>query len=137
MMLARRFVWLLGLVIIFLAGVVVGSAGTVRFIQKQYEQRMNPDSWEPRTMTWLTKELELTPSQEEQVRPAVREAVADLSQLRERADRERRAILGRMLVQIAEPLSPSQQEKLQKLIRESRAKEAARTTKGAAAAELP
>jgi len=121
----HRFLWIGGLLLIFVAGIVVGSAGTLRFVQKRYEERMNSQSWEPRTMAWLNQELELTPQQQDQVRPAVQAAVADLVQLRDRADKERRATLHRMLQQVFQHLTPTQQDKLQDMIRQGRLREQA------------
>lgn len=116
----RRVLWIGGLLVIFVAGIVVGSAGTARFLQKRYEERVNPDNWEPRTMNWLTTELELTPQQQDQVRPAVQAAVAELVQLRDRIDNERRATLHQMLQQILPHLKPAQKEKLQDMTRGGR-----------------
>lgn len=121
----HRFLWIGGLLLIFVAGIVVGSAGTLRFVQKRHEERMNPQNWEPRTMAWLNQELELTPPQQDQVRPAVQAAVADLVQLRDRADKERRATLHQMLRQVFQHLTPTQQDKLQDMIRQGGLREQA------------
>ncbi len=124
----HRFLWIGGILLVFVAGIVVGSAGTLRFVQQRYEERMSPQSWEPRTMTWLSQELELTPQQQEQVRPTVRQTVGDLSAFRDRADEERRAILGRMLVQVSQHLTPTQQDRLREMIRQSQAKQQTKST---------
>jgi hypothetical protein len=119
----HRILWIGGMLVVFVAGIVVGGAGTLRLVQQRYEERMNPENWEPRTMTWLSQELELTPQQHEQVRPAVRQAVADLSAFSDRADEDRRAILGRMLVQVSQQLTPTQQDRLREMIQQSQAKQ--------------
>ena len=121
----HRFLWIGGILLVFVAGIVVGSTGTLRFVQQRYEERMNPQSWEPRAMAWLIQELELTPQQQGQVRPAVQAAVADLVQLRDRADKERRATLHRMLQQVFQHLTLAQQDKLQEMIRQNRLREQA------------
>jgi hypothetical protein len=123
MILLRRWKLILALVVVFVAGLAVGIAGTLRAVQKRIQDAQNPATWTPRTLDWLRKELRLTPEQEEKVRPAVEEAVAELKDLRDNADRTRRALIGRMLFQVSDHLDETQREKLRDIVANARKKE--------------
>jgi hypothetical protein len=118
----RHWKLVLGLLVVFLAGGVTGSVLTLGVVHKRYRERLNPDTWGPRTVAWLHRELKLTPEQEEQARPIVDEEVGELVRLRDGADKERRVIIGRMLLRIAENLTPEQRDRLQELIEKARSR---------------
>ena len=116
MTLFRSWGLLLGLVIVFLAGVVLGVGGTLRWVQRYAAERRDESNWKPRMIQWLGNELTLTSEQATAIEPYVETAVVDLSGLRERAEAERRAILGRMLFAVNAQLDSVQQGKLREVI---------------------
>lgn len=118
MTLLRHWKLLLGLLAVFLAGTATGSVGMRSWIMKRFEERVNPDNWGPRTMNWLRTDLELSTEQETRVLPSVDQAVGGLVALRDNTDRERRAILSRMLTEVAQHLTPSQRDQLRTLIQD-------------------
>ncbi len=114
----RQWKVLLGLLVVFLAGITIGSVGTLRYVQKRYEERANPDNWGPRTMTWLRTELQLSPEQETQIRPSVDRTVGELVALHDKAETERKDIFLRMLVEVTQYLTPQQHEKLKSMLQD-------------------
>jgi hypothetical protein len=120
--LLRHWRLILGLVVVFLAGGVTGSVLTLGAVHRRYQQLQHPDTWGPRTLAWLHRELKLTPEQEEQARPIVDEEVGELVRLRDGADKDRRVIIGRMLLRVAEHLTPEQRDRLQELIEKARSR---------------
>jgi len=116
MSMLRNWKIALGLLVVFLAGMTIGSVGTLRWIQKRYEERANPDNWGPRTIAWLRTDLHLTPEQESQIRPRVDRAVGELVTLRDNADKDRKAIFHRMLGEVAQYLTPAQRDQLKTML---------------------
>ena len=118
-----RSSWLgkLGLVAVaFVVGVLMGAAGMHRGIERRIHERMDSATWMPRTMTWLDKELVFTSEQRSQCEPIVQNAVSELVQLRDQSEAERKAILGKMFLELFAKLPSEHQRKLQELIRKGR-----------------
>jgi hypothetical protein len=116
----RYWKLVLGLLVVFLAGAVVGGIGSLRYVQKQQEDKMNADNWAPGTLQWLRKELALTPDQEAQVRPIVEESMAEMRVLRDTGWKERDAIFARMFARMWGSLTPEQRGRLEALDRKSK-----------------
>src|SRR5262245_52027795 len=115
----RRFLLLGFMLIVFAAGVVIGSVVTVRLAQQRIQERLDPQSWQPRTMSWLRTELKLTDEQNSRVEPIVSQAIGELKYLKEQGERERQAIFGRMFGEIGGVLTTQQQESLRSILRKS------------------
>lgn len=112
MFLLRRWRTLLAILVVFLAGTAFGVVGTIGAIRKEFAARMDAKSWTPRTLDWLRRSADLSPLQEEKIRPEVERSVAELKELRDSADQERKAIIARLLRDVALEIDPPQREKL-------------------------
>lgn len=112
MMLLRSWKTILGLLAVFIAGGVIGVVGTVGAIRKEYRLRMDPTTWQPRAMAWLSKSGGLTPVEEQKIEPDVAHAVKKLAELKKTAELERDGVLAEMFGEILPKLTPEQQEKL-------------------------
>jgi hypothetical protein len=118
----RHWKTMLGLVVVFAAGVVFGVVGTVNAIKKDYARRMDPATWTPRTVSWISDAGGLTPSQEKAIRPDVAETVADLTKLKTEAEAQRKMILTALFAEILPKLDPPQREKLTQAVKDAAAK---------------
>jgi hypothetical protein len=112
----RRWKAVLSLVVVFLAGMIVGGVLMLGGIHRWHQNRINAETWTPRTMTWLRREVQLAPEQESKVEPIVVRAMQDLSELRDRADGERKAIFSRLFLELSEHLTAEQQQKMKESI---------------------
>jgi hypothetical protein len=109
---SSRWKTVLSLVVVFAAGVIVGGVLMLKGIQRWHREKINAANWTPRTMHWLRREVAVTPEQESTVLPIVERAMGDLSQLRDQADGERKAIFARLFLELSEHLSAEQQAKM-------------------------
>ncbi len=119
----RSWKTMLGLLVVFAAGVLFGVVGTVGAIKKEYRSRMDPTTWTPRTMTWIRDAGGLTTAQEDTIRPDVAAAVKKLTELKRSAEMERKGVLGEMFGEILPKLEPPQREKLIEAVKTAAAKE--------------
>jgi len=108
------------LVLIFLAGGVTGGFVTLRLGRERFSQRPGPGEWAPRQLKRLTEHLNLTPAQEEQLRPIVHRNMEELNRLRMRSGAEFRNVFDRMEREIAEQLTPDQRVKFDQMNKEMR-----------------
>jgi hypothetical protein len=95
---------------------VVGGVLTVAGIHRWHQNRIDATTWTPRTMNWLRSEVHITAEQESTVEPIVTRAMKDMSDLRDRADGERKAIFSRLFLELSEHLTPEQQAAMRESI---------------------
>lgn len=122
MFLFRRWRTLLLIFVVFLSGTAFGVVGTIGAIRKEFASRMDSKTWTPRTLEWLRTAADLSPLQEEKIRPDVERGVAELSELRDSSDQQRKAIIGRLLRDVALQLDAPQQTKLIDAVKAAAAK---------------
>jgi hypothetical protein len=107
------------LLLMFVAGVLVGGLGTVRVVQKIAQERKNSERWTPRAMAWLDREIKLTTEQKTKIEPIVGKSMTDLRKLRDESEETVRMIFASMFLELASELDESQRDqlrtKLQKL----------------------
>ncbi|MBL9214349.1 MAG: hypothetical protein JNG83_02620 [Opitutaceae bacterium] len=108
------------LVGIFVAGGVTGSFVTQRYLREKLANRPGPEQWAPRHLKRLAERLELTPAQEEQVKPIVRRNMEELNRVRASSLAETRQVFERMEREIAAQLTPEQKAKFEQMNREFR-----------------
>ena len=113
----RHTGFVVAFLVVFVAGGVVGVAGTLRWMQHYVSDRMDESTWKPRTMAWLQDDLALSPEQLSTLEPDVDIAIGELVELRTSAEVERRAIVGRLLIAINAELSAEQQTQLKEILR--------------------
>jgi hypothetical protein len=115
--LVKRWNLVLGLVVLFLSGAVVGALGTAIY----YKQTMGNTFGESQpairklVMKKLVRELDLTETQRVRVEEKVGEVQAELWEFRKQHQREIEAILARGIAQMKPELSADQQQKLDAL----------------------
>lgn len=117
MSLLRHWKTVLGLLVVFVAGVAIGGIGTVRIVMRVHADKMNSANWTPRTLAWLKTEAQLTPEQESLARPSVEKMTHELIDLRTEAEARRDQVIGEMLVDVGGRLTPEQQERLKAAVR--------------------
>ncbi|MBS0209173.1 MAG: hypothetical protein JSS27_09485 [Planctomycetes bacterium] len=110
---------IVGLLVVFTAGLLIGSALTVGAIQRTARERMNPDNWTPRTLDWLRSEAKLRPDQESAVRPLVERSMQEMRELRDESSQRWRAVVGKLLTEVMPQLDESQQEQLREAVKRS------------------
>jgi hypothetical protein len=121
---------IVGLVVVFAAGLAIGGIVTLRIVHQSYLERMNPASWTPRTLAWLRSEIHIDDRQEAEIRPCVERAMHGLADLKARVDEERKGAFVAMFTEIAPQLTEPQRERLKQRLRESAAKDAASSSPG-------
>jgi Spy/CpxP family protein refolding chaperone len=116
--------WKVVLVLVgmFAAGVVTGGFLAARVIKRVAEKRTLPEQWGPARLRMLADRLELTPGQQEKLRPIVRRDVEDLGRIRHHSFNETKRILERMERDISAVLTPEQRVKFEQINREFRAR---------------
>jgi Spy/CpxP family protein refolding chaperone len=105
---------------IFIAGGVTGGFVALRFAKNRIQNRPVPEEWAPRHLKRLADRLELTPEQQEQIRPIVRHNMEQLSRVRNNSMVETKTILEGMQREISEKLTPEQRAKFEQMNREFR-----------------
>jgi Spy/CpxP family protein refolding chaperone len=105
---------------IFLAGGVTGSLLTFHFGRQWLNQRPPPEQWAPVHLQKLSRRLELTPAQVEQLRPIIRRHMEELGRVRSESLGASRGLVERMQREIAEQLTPEQREKFDDYNRQMR-----------------
>lgn len=122
---------------IFAAGGVTGGFVTLRFFKNKFMNRPVPEEWAPRHMKRLAERLELTPEQQEQIRPIVRRNMEQVNRVRNQSMAETQVTLEGMQREISQKLTPEQRPKFEQMNRELREAREARdkTEKAKRAAE--
>lgn len=105
---------------IFLAGGVTGSLLTLHLGRQWLQQRPAPEQWAPVHLQKLSKRLELTPAQVEQLRPIIRRHMEELGRVRSESLGVSRGLMERMQKEIAEQLTPEQRVKFDEYNRQMR-----------------
>ena len=107
----QRLKVVLILVGVFLAGAVCGGPIAVRFL------RPSRPEWgrgnRPQVMDRLTKELQLTETQTEKIRPIVSKAQEEMQHYRRESIRNLATVMDRMHTEVAAELTPEQRLKLE------------------------
>ena len=103
-----------GLVVLFLAGTLMGIVGTILYGHAQGEHRweQGPAGKQARIMARLTRELSLTPEQQAAVEPIVRRTHVDILRLRFSHQAEVDRIVADAMAGLRPTLSTAQQAKL-------------------------
>lgn len=112
----QRKLWI-GLVVLFLAGIVTGAAGTTLYWQYEHDRRseQGPADKQDRLMKKLVHELSLDRGQQAAMRPIIERAHKELLRLRFQHQPEVERILTGAMVDMKASLSPDQQRKLNDL----------------------
>jgi Spy/CpxP family protein refolding chaperone len=105
---------------IFLAGVLVGGLVTLRVVRNVTHRLPMSDQFGPQLMRRLATQLELSPEQEEKLRPIVGRAAEELRQLRHTTQRTTESVILRMQGEISALLTPAQKAKLDTLVDQQR-----------------
>jgi Spy/CpxP family protein refolding chaperone len=111
---------ILVLVGIFAAGGVAGGFVTLRICKDRLANRPVPEEWAPRHLKRLHDRLELTPAQEDQIRPIVRHSIEHLNRIRNNSMEESKMVVETMQRDISEKLTPEQRAKFDQMNREMR-----------------
>ncbi|HEX3869028.1 MAG TPA: hypothetical protein VHV77_01195 [Pirellulales bacterium] len=117
MSLFRHWKTALGLVALFVAGVVTGGVLTIGVMHRIVQHRANPETWAPRTIEWFRKEVHITPEQESQLRPIVDDAISQMKKLRGDADQQWREIIAQMLHTALPILDDHQRQQMRDAVR--------------------
>jgi Spy/CpxP family protein refolding chaperone len=105
---------------IFVTGAVAGGVVAMRYVRHAMPRHASPEQWGPARLKRLSEQLNLTPDQEEKLRPIVRRDMEDLGRIRASSFTESKRIFERMEHDIAEVLTPEQREKFEQMNRERR-----------------
>jgi hypothetical protein len=105
---------------IFLAGGITGSLLTFHFGRQWLQRRPAPEQWAPVHLQRLSKRLELTPAQVEELRPIVRRHMEEFGRVRSESLGVSRGLMERMHREISEQLTPEQRVKFEEYNREMR-----------------
>lgn len=106
---------------VFLAGAITGGSVSTLWMQKKAsgkspsELRANVESFLRGQFATMTRRLELSPEQHDQLRPALQRAAEDFRGIRRRERQETFRILERLHSDISQVLTPEQQERFEKL----------------------
>ncbi|HVZ65869.1 MAG TPA: hypothetical protein VG936_14990 [Lacunisphaera sp.] len=100
---------------IFLAGAVTGGLVVARFGRELIAHRPMPDQWAAVQLRRLAERLDLTPQQQEELKPIIRRNMEELRKLRNYAMSESRTVFERMQREIGEKLSPEQRAKYEQM----------------------
>ncbi len=105
---------------IFAAGGVTGSFVTLRYCKDKALNRPVPEEWTPKTLKSLDERLDLTPEQQEQIRPIVRHHMEQVSRVRNTSMADTRVIIEGMQREISSRLTTEQRTKYEQMNRELR-----------------
>ena len=109
----RQKLWI-GLVVLFLAGVLTGVVGAALYWQykQDHQGERGPAARQERLMKKLTQELALNPAQEAAMKPIVDRTHKRLLRLRFEHQPEVEQILAQAMADMKTTLSPDQRRKL-------------------------
>lgn len=105
---------------IFAAGGVTGGFVTLRVCKNKILNRPVPEEWAPKHLKRLVDRLELTPEQQEQIRPIVRRNMEQLNRVRNHSMAETQTVVEGMQRDISAQLTPGQRTKFEQMNRELR-----------------
>lgn len=105
---------------IFLAGGVTGSLLTARFGRHWVAPRPAPEQWAPMHLGRLSRRLELSATQVDELRPIVRRYMEEFGRVRSESLGLSRGLMDRMQREIAQKLTPEQRLKFDEYNREMR-----------------
>ena len=105
---------------IFIAGAVTGGFVTLRVGRNKILNRPVPEEWAPRHLKRLAERLDLTPDQQEQIRPIVRRNMEQLNRVRNQSMLETQTTVEGMQREISGKLTPEQRIKFEQMNRELR-----------------
>ena len=105
---------------IFVAGGVTGGFATLRVWKTKMMNRPVPEEWAPKHLRRITERLELTPEQEDQIRPIVRRSMEELNAIRNHSMAKTQGVVEAMQKEITEKLTPEQRIKYEQFNRELR-----------------
>lgn len=109
----RHKLWI-GLLVLFLAGILTGSVGTTLYWQyeQDHQSERGPAARQERVMKKLSHELSLDPTQQAAIKPIVERTYKNLLHLRFRHQPEVEQILAQGMTDMKAALAPEQQTKL-------------------------
>lgn len=112
---ARRWKFRLGVVLVFLLGVVIGGVGTGLFIFHGIDRVLHADTagFTARAMAHLDDDLDLTPAQRAAIEPEVARASTRLADLRRQVLDDVRRIVDESAARVSAHLRPDQQRRLE------------------------
>lgn len=113
----RVIIVLLG---IFAAGGVTGGFVTLRVCKNKLLNRPVPEEWAPKHLKRLADRLELTPDQQEKIRPIIRRNIEQLNRVRNRSLDETKTVVEGMQQEITDKLTPEQRVKFDQMNQELR-----------------
>jgi len=105
---------------IFAAGGVTGGFVTLRYSKHKVLNRPVPEEWAPKALERISKRLDLTPAQREQITPIVTRHMEQLNRVRNQSMAETQTIVVGMQREISEQLTPEQRTKYEQMNRELR-----------------
>lgn len=113
----------LGIILVFILGIVCGSFVTYRIPQSRIESFLKggPQAREEHLVTRLTKELGLDNQQREQVKVIIHETHEDIRQIRQKTLPQIEAALNGSQQRISVLLRPEQQITFKKIVAEHKA----------------
>jgi len=115
----RNKPWLIwsGLAVVFLCGLLLGivSVTTYEESQRQHKWERGLAGLKPRAMKHLTRELNLSAEQQQQIEPILKQAETELLRLRMAQQPRVDEVLDRTRTTLKLQLNPDQQEKLEAL----------------------
>ncbi len=116
----RRFRWLRTL-LVFIAGIVVGAALCVMVIVHRVEHAIHhPEDAPPRITKFLTRKLDLSPSQHDQVLAIIRQRQQSLLALRQEIRPKLNTQLDELRIEIDGVLTPDQRTEWEKLYQDTK-----------------
>ncbi len=111
---------ILAFVGIFVAGLLVGGLVTLRWGKNFTQRQPMGEQFGPQLMQRLVTQLDLTPEQQEKVKPIIDSAAEELKQLRRTTQRASAAVLVRMQGDIGAVLTPEQRAKFDTQVGQAR-----------------
>ncbi len=106
---------------IFAAGLVVGGLVTLRVVKYFAPPRLgSPEQFGPQLIKRFTTKLELTPEQQEKIKPVIAQGAEELRQIRRTTWLSSQAVIDRMESEIAAQLTPEQKIKFEQMLAEQR-----------------
>ncbi len=107
----------LGVILVFLGGVLIGIVGTGLYCKEQFVRFVSgePMGRKGFIMRTLSAELDLTPDQRPEIEKIVDSSFLELQRLRQKYQPEVHTILEKSFLSMKERLNPEQQHKLDQL----------------------
>jgi Spy/CpxP family protein refolding chaperone len=115
---------ILGVALIFLAGMIAGAGAARLIVKSRIEKAIDggPDAIRELVMRRLTRELKLTAEQRPKIEEAIKDTQARMTRLRAVYQPEFETVIVDGIARMEPALTPEQQEKLRALHREAQAR---------------